>query len=224
MFFTNYCIAFLIVITSLFSPLTAGEDYTREQQTEALVAAKTIESRGVLRQKKNGFVYLDVDNAFIQKVIPGIALPGKISPIKNGSKGMGAHISVITEQEVKRLGAPQVSEVGKIFSFHVIEVRSFIVQGTKLWALIVEAPELTSLRRIYGLEPELKGHAFHITLGKQAAVHDETGKKPVYEELQDKVVKEADYTIETQKPAFAAAQRIKISGVLTKKDNGLKSM
>jgi hypothetical protein len=120
----------------------------------------------VLTQKKNGFVFLDVSNDFIKMVAPLLEIPGKLSTPATAAKSVGAHISVFEEDD-----GIVVQELGMPFTFYVKEVRSVVMHTRdgmkKLWMIAVDAPELEKLRESYGLSPKLKGHDFHITLGKQ---------------------------------------------------------
>jgi hypothetical protein len=71
-----------------------------------------------------------------------------------------------------------------LYTFTVMELRTVKLQNgkktQKLWLIAVAAPELENLRTKYGLQPLLKGHDFHITLGTQVP-----GKvQPINEALQ----------------------------------------
>jgi len=164
----NSLLLFLILCT----PLLAKEDYRVEKQPKALQTIEAISHEGVLKQKANGFVYLDVSNEFITEVVDHIDLPGKISKRPTAKQSVGAHISVFHEDEKIR-----PKELGKAFSFTIKEIKSFTLSTRdglkKLWAIGVDAPELEELRTKYGLSPRLKGYDFHITLGKQLPVAPE---------------------------------------------------
>lgn len=161
----NYFLYLSLFLLSL-SPLAGKEDFRIEEQPLALEATAKLPHTGVLKQKENGFVYLDVSNGFIDEVVPLLEIPGKLSQRPTALKSMGAHISVFNEKEGI---VPQ--ELGQTFSFEAADIRSFTLNTRdglkKLWALSVHAPELERLRASYGLSPLMKGHAYHITLGKQ---------------------------------------------------------
>lgn len=178
---------FLLAFTYGCSPLTLtakGPSYQVEEQPAAMTLALSLPTTGIVKQKKNGFLYLDVDNSFITEVIPYLDISATIKPLKTGSKSMGAHISIMTEDEAKKLNLLTVPEVGSEISFEVLEIRSFSVSGAKTWAIIVTAPSLEALRVQYGLPPKLQNHDFHITLGKEASTATTT-REAVEWELQE---------------------------------------
>lgn len=155
-----------IILTFFLTPLTAKDDYLIENQPNALEKISEITAKGVLKQKENGFVYLDVSNEYIDALKPILEVPGTLSYLPTAKRSLGAHVTVFVESD-----AVTPEELGKEFSFNVSDIRSF-TQHTrdglkKLWAIAVESPELEILREQYGLPSKLKGHAFHITLGKQ---------------------------------------------------------
>lgn len=202
------------------SPVVAKADYAVEAQADALAVAQRIEARGVLREKKNGFVYLDVSDAFVEEVIPLIEVPGHMIPIRTGTSGVGAHISVMTQQERRGVGRGEMAELGQEFTFSVMEVRSFSVKGMKLWALIVDAPQLEAVREEYGLAPLLQGHAFHITIGKQGATAGE-GERPDFDPQEvEEIVHSPDYVVEEQPVAMECALSLPQRAVLKQKENG----
>lgn len=170
------CFLLLAVFsTSFFTTLDARIDYEVEAQAQVLEQAATIEHRGVLKSKANGFVYLDVSNEFIASLLPLIEAPGRLDPPADykSKKGIGAHISVIYEDERLKNDIWEMSELSQMqeFTFEVLELRTIKINSRgkvkKLWILAVQAPALEALRESYGLPPLLKGHDFHITLGNQ---------------------------------------------------------
>ncbi|NGX58604.1 MAG: hypothetical protein K940chlam3_01511 [Chlamydiae bacterium] len=160
--FFNYFLLSLIVLT----PLTGKTDYLIENQSKAFDTALTISDQGILKQKDNGFVYLDVANEFINSVATLIDLPGELRSPPTATRSVGAHISVFYEKEEI---APL--ELGSTFSFEPKDIRSFTLHTRdglkKLWLLAVDSPDLENLRESYNCSSKLKGHDFHITLGKQ---------------------------------------------------------
>ena len=159
-------IKIFIVITFFLTPLSAKDDYLIENQPIALEKISEITAKGKLKQKENGFVYLDVSNEYIDALKPILEVPGTLNYLPTAKRSLGAHITVFVEND-----AVTPEELGQEFSFNVSDIRSF-TQHTrdglkKLWAIAVESPELEILREQYRHSPKLKGHAFHITLGKQ---------------------------------------------------------
>jgi hypothetical protein len=148
-------------------------DYQVEFQPKVLEQAIKIEQRGILKQKENGYLYVEVSNDFISKILPFIDAPGRIVPPRHyvSKKGIGAHISVMYENEQIESEIWEIKEIGKEYSFEVMELRTIKLNKDgrvkKLWLLAVDAPDLEDLRMRYGLTSKLKGHDFHITIGSQ---------------------------------------------------------
>ena len=166
---------YLTLFLSLFSfSLSyAKVDYQIEPQTEVIAIAEQLEQFGVLKQKDNGYLYVEVSRDFIAKTLPLIDVPGKMVPPRHytSKKGIGAHISVMYENEQIENEIWEIAELGQVFTFKVKELRTVKLNKDnkmkKLWLLAVEAPELERLRESYGLQSKLKGHDFHITIATQ---------------------------------------------------------
>jgi hypothetical protein len=166
--------SFIVVLaTTLVTPLFAAKDYHVEDQPQVIERAMEIEQIGTLKQKPNGYVYLEVNRDFIGKTLPLVEAPGKITPPQHytSKKGIGAHISVMEENELIMNEIWEIQELGQQFPFTVHELRTVKInkngKAKKLWLIAVTAPELELLRMNYGLSSLLKGHDFHITLGSQ---------------------------------------------------------
>lgn len=170
-FIQNFFI-YVILTTSVFSPLSAA-DYQVENQQQVIEKAIQFEHKGTLKQKDNGYLYVEVSKDFIAEILPLIEAQGKIVPPKHytSKKGIGAHISVMYENEQIMNEIWEINELGQEFSFSVMELRTVKLNKNnkvqKLWLLAVSAPELEQLRESYGLPSLLKGHDFHITIGTQ---------------------------------------------------------
>ncbi|CDR35181.1 hypothetical protein [Criblamydia sequanensis] len=166
--------ALLFFLTISFTPLTSyAGDWVLEDQAHVMDEAREICAPGILKQKDNGYLYVQVDNRFVTQILPLIQVDGKIVPPVHvtSKKGIGAHISVMYENERIDNEIWTITELGSEFSFQVIELRTVKIvkegKAKKLWLLAVSCPELSVLRESYGLKPLLKGHDFHITLGYQ---------------------------------------------------------
>lgn len=157
------CLSLFLLVT--FS-LVGKEDHRVESQMIAIQEAITLPNQGILKQKENGFVYLDIPNEFITAVVPLLDYPGQLRTSPTASRSMGAHISVFDEKE-----NIVPDELDCLFSFDIKEIRSFTLHTRdglkKLWVIAVSSPELEALREKYGCSPRLKGYDYHITLGKQ---------------------------------------------------------
>jgi hypothetical protein len=166
-------ISLVWIAAVLFISAVFAEPYQVELQPQVLEKVASIEQRGILRQKGNGYVYVEVSNGFISETLPLITAPLIPSFDYTRENGIGAHISVMNESELISNDIWEIHEVGEEFTFTVIELCtvecSYYNRIRKLWMLRVEAPELEHLRRKYGLSSKLHGHEFHITLGIQTA-------------------------------------------------------
>lgn len=164
-----------IVVTltaCLISPIYAA-DFQIENQPQVIEKAISIEQKGTLKQKDNGYLYLEVSRDFIAEILPLIDAPGKIVPPRHytSKKGIGAHVSVMYENEQIMNEIWEIKELGQEFTFNVLELRTIKLNKNnkvkKLWLLAVDSPELQQLREKYGLPSLLKNHDFHITIGTQ---------------------------------------------------------
>lgn len=162
------------VLTALLavSALSAG-DYHVENQPYVIERIAQVELKGILKQKDNGYLYVEVSRDFIAEALPLIEAQSAIVPPRHytSKKGIGAHISVMYENEQIENEVWQIKELGQEFTFSLIELRTVKINKNnklqKLWLIAVDAPDLEKLRESYGLSSKLKGHDFHITIGNQ---------------------------------------------------------
>lgn len=130
---------------------------------------------GRLYVAKSGWLLLSVPNALVRGVYDAMSAPGAELPLPGTLNVpavkpdvLNAHISVMTADEVKKIGAENINERGHMFSYALGPLQEItprnIAGVSKLWALQVSAPWLTALRKSYGLSPQLNGHSFHITV------------------------------------------------------------
>ena len=152
----------LTAAIAFIAPVFAEIDYRVELQPQVLEKVVQIEQKGILKQRDNGYLYLEVSDNFIAEAIPLIVAPGKIIPPRHytSKKGIGAHISVMDENEVISNEIWEIQEVGQEFTFKVMELRTVKLNREnkmkKLWLLVVDAPQLEELRKSYGLSPDSK--------------------------------------------------------------------
>lgn len=171
--FIQKFLAIVILTTSLSLPVFAAEDYHVENQPQVIETVVKIQQKGILKQKDNGYLYLEVSKDFIAEALPLIDVPGKIVPPRHytSKKGIGAHISIMYENEQILNEIWEIKELGQEFTFTVRELRTVKLNKDnkvkKLWLIAVSAPELEKLRESYGLSSKLKNHDFHITIGTQ---------------------------------------------------------
>jgi len=167
--FIQKFVIFSILTTSVFADI----DYQIEYQPQVIEKVVQFTQKGILKQKDNGYLYVEVDRGFIAETLPLIEAPGRIVAPRHhtSKKGIGAHISVMYENEQILNDIWEIKELGQEFKFSVIELRTVKLNKDnkmkKLWLIAVDAPELEQLREKYGLSSKLKGHDFHITIGSQ---------------------------------------------------------
>jgi ADP-ribose pyrophosphatase YjhB (NUDIX family) len=81
---------------------------------------------------------------------------------------LNAHISVMTADDVEAIGANKINERGHSFKYalgHVKELTPGNIDGvSKIWAIQISSPELSALRKSYGLSALPKDEPFHITV------------------------------------------------------------
>jgi len=122
---------------------------------------------GILKNSDK-FIYVDVDNEYIHKLISFIQDDGFIEPPYFGTSDLvGAHISVIYQEEMGKYNLDEIKECGNTISFipkgcQIIRPVSW-PEMEQVCFIVVESPELDRIRKKYGLP---KGeHEFHITIG-----------------------------------------------------------
>ncbi len=138
-------------------------------QPNVIERAVQIQNRGILKQKDNGYLYLEVSNDFIEQLLPMINAPIQPTPDYSNPMGIGAHISVVYDEEW--LGDPifDINELGQEFTFTVkdlgtvISLKNNIIK--KWWIINVDAPQLQQLRMNYGLSSKPKGYEYHVSIG-----------------------------------------------------------
>lgn len=131
---------------------------------------------GRLYVARSGWLLLSVPNALVRGVFDALTAPGAELPLAGafdveGTKPtlLNAHISVMTAEEVKKIGADNITERGHTFHYGIGPVREISPKNadkiSRVWAIEVASPELAALRKSYGLTPLINGdHKFHITV------------------------------------------------------------
>ena len=85
-----------------------------------------------------------------------------------------AHISVMNEGEVAKIGGPdKISERGHPFNYQLGPMMTVEPKGwsemSRVWFVKVISPELKALRKSYGLPPLPNGdHEFHVSVAVSA--------------------------------------------------------
>lgn len=155
------------IITICFSSASSAYivDGSRINQPKMLSYAKhKLENYGTIQQTPDGFTYVKISDRYVSELIRQISRPGFEVP-KSALKYSvsGAHISVIKEGEAKEIGVLQ--ELGQRVNFNPLGFYTVVLHDQEYFMLAVDAPELSSLRKKYGLPERLENHAFHITIG-----------------------------------------------------------
>jgi hypothetical protein len=130
---------------------------------------------GRLYVSKSGWLLLSVPNALVHGVFDALAAPGAELPmpgalnVPNVPKNvLNAHISVMTADEVSRIGADRISERGHSFYYALgglKEVPAKNIAGiSKLWLIEAASPDLVKIRKSYGLSATPNNLGFHVTV------------------------------------------------------------
>lgn len=120
---------------------------------------------GVLRQSKDGFVYLDINYNVPEAFRSMIPVDDLKDPASASDKYVGAHISVMHSDEI---GKKKIEELGDKFEFFVKGVETVKPDGweevNRVYFITVDSPDLEKLREKYDLPAKYKDHNFHITV------------------------------------------------------------
>lgn len=121
-----------------------------------------------LKQDSRGFVYLDIPDEYVKELHALFKESGSELPPYFGPGKSGAHVSVISANDMQQAQGVKIDAIGQTFQFRIANVDSVkpaFFQGVdKVWFLTLSCPELLSLREKYGFSPRLSGdHDFHIT-------------------------------------------------------------
>lgn len=142
----------------------------------ALKKAFTLPLTGTLKRKRDGYIYLKVNDDYIYSLksyFEGARTP----PYFRESDSPGAHISVVYADESYRL-PKNLPELQKKFSFTPIRFEKVTNrEGKVFYYLVVESKELEDFRTKYGLSRKLHGHEYHITVGYNRVIKQ---RKPYF--------------------------------------------
>lgn len=123
--------------------------------------------QGILKDS-NGFIYVDLDDEYVHKLITFIQQDGFQEPPYFGDNDLvGAHITVAYPEETKKYGIKQIKECGEMISF--VPKKCQVAHPFRwekieeVYFIVVDAPQLDKIRKQYGL-PKQK-YDFHITIG-----------------------------------------------------------
>lgn len=119
---------------------------------------------GLLQVTLRGYLLVGVPTALVRGVYDAISEPGISFPSTIDGGALRAGIVVMTPEEVQDIGGPsQITERGKQFTYHLGELTEVPARNwpgvSTCWHLQIKSPELTKLRRSYGLPSLLSGES-----------------------------------------------------------------
>ena len=132
-----------------------------------MAAASPLKGRLYLSQ--TGFLLMAVPNAIGRGMFSAMNEPGIELPQEYGQ--YNCHCTIMTPEEVTSVGASNITERGRDFSYQLGPVREITFAAdspySKVWAASVSSPELAKLRRSYGLSSQTANASrpFHCTIG-----------------------------------------------------------
>jgi hypothetical protein len=129
---------------------------------------------GRLYISKSGWLLLSVPNALVRGLFDALTAPGAELPLTgvlnvpnmpNGA--LNAHMSVMTPDEVEKIGPEKITERGHTFHYALGGLKEVPVSNidgvSRIWVVQAASPALTALRKSYGLSPQ-PPHGFHVTV------------------------------------------------------------
>lgn len=138
-------------------------------------AATNYPLAGRLYLAKSGWLLLSVPNALVRGVFDALEATGAELPTAGvmnvpnvAAELLNAHISVLTAAEVASIGADNINDRGRVFSYTLGALKELDVKNiagvSKIWVIQVASPDLSALRKSYGLSALPKDEPFHITI------------------------------------------------------------
>jgi hypothetical protein len=136
----------------------------------SLLLRSLCKGKGTLKRTPQGLVFLDIDNHFINAMIPYLKAYGLVRPPYFNLFGLpeGAHVPVIPNREAEFHFLDHIHELGQEFTFEIEGLYS--IEPTlwpeveQVWFFKIRSPELEKLRRKYFLVERPGGHSFHIAV------------------------------------------------------------
>lgn len=162
----------ICLLICCMTAFTDAVEIVKIDNPEALQIAREFPSEGTLKQNAEGFVYIDIQNELLYRLLPFIQYEDSYALLPDyfdGEDRVGAHITVMTVQEVAEYHVSEIKELNQQFPFEVLSLSVVELDGRSdiacVWILDVQAPLLDELRMHYGLPPKShEGVHFHITL------------------------------------------------------------
>lgn len=151
----------LIVIQDMLIPTL-----TKLNNQQLMKAASHLNTFGKLAISANKLIYLDVDDAYINKLYPLLNDPQIKKPDYFKQDSVGAHVSVVYRDEDAFFDN---KDLGKEYHFKIKELVIAEINLKNYYVLLLDSPMLRQLRVKYGLQEQLnfKNYLidFHITIG-----------------------------------------------------------
>ena len=125
---------------------------------------------GIVKIAENDFVYLDIDDGYINAVYPLIGNANTLKPdyFSAETSFIGAHISIAYPDEHMKI---EKFFIGTEHIFKVLGLVTTTLLNKHYYALHVRVPTLTAIRVQHDLPAQLQTEGylvdFHITVGKQ---------------------------------------------------------
>lgn len=126
--------------------------------------------QGRLCLSSYGSLYLSVPNALVLGAYRALPAAGLSLPFVDGK--LNAKITVMTPAELRGIGGgDKISERGKSYEYRLLSLESGDDDGmdtgySRSWYFRVSSPQLSQLRRTYGLAGEPQD-TFHITVARR---------------------------------------------------------
>jgi hypothetical protein len=124
---------------------------------------------GVLKQTKEGFLYIELPKEYILETLALIDKPNVCPPPYFDTEKVGAHITVATAEEMASLKFPNAPYLGATIPFSIINLSLVQLEnsllGSEIYILTVESPKINEIRTTLELPPKINGYDFHITIG-----------------------------------------------------------
>lgn len=125
---------------------------------------------GRLTKTDKNWVMLSVPNALVRGAFDALHEIGAELPL-NSEGRLNGHISVFRPDEIEQIGgADKLTELGHQYHYTLGPLKTCEPDGWKdvaqVWMLEVRSPELSKLRRSYGLS-DLPKYPFHLTIAKR---------------------------------------------------------
>ena len=133
--------------------------------------------KGKLKKNAQGLFYLDIDNRFVNMMLPYLQNRHLVKPpyFNLFREPDGAHIPVIPAREASFQYLDEINEVGEEFTFEIEGLYSMKPtlwpEVEEVWFFKIHSPELENLRKRYFLPEHPNGHPFHLTVAVKTNPH-----------------------------------------------------